>query len=311
MKRILVLLMFVLSGCVTPITVDQAVDPINANYPSAELRVNGEPYFGMAITSILENESLDKLKLEVRGLFEGTIQINSKNCNISQTFTYKGDHFHPFSLTGNAERSCIISIAVYPKIKQFEDKLIPSPVFKGEIFVKVLKDKSNPWVGQSSRIQEKDSDVLDIQTELDEDKVDVLISGCDSKSVFSQDIYGGRFVVNSRDFMDSSTKKTCYVEGALVFEKSVRSFSWVFHIYDQFFAPLPLPSITNVSPGEDIFLFDESVSILFFDEEAFFTNQYQFKFDESKPHTVRGISSKGRIAICDWLISEKQWECQN
>lgn len=282
---------------------DTSMRAVEASYPSAIFTVQDKAFNGSGEVRIPLGEDLATLRLRVQGVGNGTIKVDSKACNISQSFTYLLSKSYLIPLDGVATKSCFISIVVQPENSEAE--------YHGTLLVKAIPYWEN-WRGFSDKVPVGSFAERYVKLHKKKEAL-VVFRGCGTD-------YEDMVEPNEENLISLTTAEIipfippegmCSLEGAVVQDGTVIKVSWSIHYYNQHFSPLPIPVIDLLATGLATISFDETIEhtlingILSDDLEAV------MKFDYDRPEYFSAYTSKGRSVLCAWSPIRTTWRCSN
>jgi len=298
-----------LHSCKTS-TIDTTLDPVSANYPSAELYVGEQVFHGVAYTSLVAGSRLPKKTLSFKGYFDGSAKITSDNCKLDKTIEYRNHELVHIEVTEPILESCVVSVLIQPKIDDLERRGRRSPSFKGTFLIRALAP-NDQWLGKSSKIREGLNETLAIMLPEGETEVDIYAAEKDLEFNVLARVKDGVVKINAKDILYDIKKETYFVEGVIRHSKGLIFFSWIIHGFDKNFAQISEPSIIISSEDKDTFSADPTTLFSSIDDTYKKGHEQKFKFNVNDPHIYRAFTANGRNVICDWDIAEKEWVCQN
>lgn len=303
-KSLLVLLL----GC-DALRPDSAPPAFESNYPTAEFRTAGELHHGSAEVVLYRGQPYDEVDLAIQGYFEGTIRIDSDRCDLGQSYTYTDSELFRVEIKGLAEESCLIDFSIQPKLPDEETSGQVIHEFKGRLLIKVL-EMDQPWWGLSSKIKVGLNKRIRIPF-VGEGKAKVAFRGCGSEFQKELPIKENMIKVSAEDVVGKIIQRTCFLEGVIIQEETIKRISWTIWGYAQDFPPLPVPVIKKISFGRTEFITDEAVAIISLDRSHKTINRGKFRFNPRNPHIFRALTAKGRSLVCEWSVENKVWSCLN
>lgn len=296
-----------LIGCSGKLRPDPSISAIEANYPTLEIDACGKKWHGLAMCGLQKDESYSKINLKIQGYNEGTLRVDSKNCNLDFSINYTNNQSIPIHVPGSINRNCIISFTLSPKFPNEQDTAIQIYSIRGHVAINLIDVTA--WQRGVRKVSGNFSSELSLFSGFGESVV--LMEGCGKsyKKKFIAD-NSGLITIELADAIHFPYDiGTCIIEGFLTSEE-LEDFSFNIFVakYDSNFTPLPFPVITrdrklNVEG-------DESVSIINLDDKIVVDRVASFKFDETLPHTLRLLTVKGRTVIGVWNLNNKIWELQ-
>lgn len=304
--HILVLILVFAIGCGQRLRPDpEMLSAITANYPTAEFRACGNLWHGLGICVLEEGDSLENLSFAIQGYYEGTVRIDSGDCEVAASYNYLDNGFIKNVLRGTIHRSCVITFTVSPEYPREEKTGIVTSGFRGHLRIKMVPKGSYSKVGVFRIPQTfKKTWTLGVG---ETDPVDVYFEGCGVS--FHRQFTPNQSKQINLQLADlfSGEPRTCVLEG-VVRSKKYKDLllSAIVSVYYDNFNPLPLPVTTFKSKHLEIDG-DEAVSVVSVGSEFILNNKHKFKID--KKEIVRLLTSKGRsvIGVVNPDTGEIQW----
>ena len=328
-KSLLVLAACLVMGCVhikKPIN-DPSPPAAESNYATAEYQTRDllgknevEMHYGLGDAYILIGDEYNNLNLKVQGYFDGVIKVDSGLCNISETTTYKSSELVPIKVPGVASRSCLIDIVVIPKFPG-EELGVLTHEFKGQLMVHAV-DGEYPWFVTNDNPRFGEEVSLHLESPFGDFGPPPMpayfsVAGCGELEGYV-DYDGDGVTLPLSAIVDLKSVRKCYLQGlAEIWGKSV-FFTWRVWAHDANFTPLSKPklaikkSILSKKQKKISVAGNPSVTFVGLDNDWVFGSEASFKYDSTKPHTLRLLTIKGRSVICLWIPSEgEEWICRN
>lgn len=277
---------------------------IQANYPTAEFNACGKLWHGLGVCSIVRGKSLSSLNFSIQGYYEGSVRIDSKDCEISKTVSYKNNGRINGGLSGTADKSCVVTFTVSPTYPKQQDSTIVVSGFRGSLRVKVLEPKDE-WEGTFFRFPVGGNKTWDFSIG-ETNAVNVYMTGCGKE--FNKQIKpssSGRIKVPIHEAV-LNKQQTCVIEG-VVQSPEFDDLLFTVHVarYASTFNPLPEP--IDTFDGKKLTIkADNAVSIVSVGDKYEISNEGEFAINSTLSYTVRAITTKGRSALGVWSPSKKE-----
>lgn len=296
-----VVVMISLTGCSSAKLVqDPSIPAIKANYPTAEMQACGKRWHGLGTCALKKGEPLQTVNFQVQGYYRGTITVESKTCQVSQTVSYENNALVPFSIPGLAAQSCTLSVTVSPEYPKRKDETVVVYSFRGHVHVRV--HDGNLWQGFTGKVAGQWQRTLKVKAG-GQGKVRVMADGCDVKYDQQLDLISGVLDFPLHDAVLRGTPKYCVLSGA-VLDPQYEDFLFTAFVaqYDSSFAPLAIPAL-QVDGDKLHVTAENAVSVVAFDEEFIIGQGGKFKWDQNKVHIIRLLTTAGRSVIGEYTPS--------
>lgn len=310
----LLLISILVMGCGAHLRVDPVLPAIEANYPTAEILACGMRWHGLGACAITKGNPYTDIDLGVQVYHEGTLVIDSKDCQISTILSYNKTQVIPVHIPGNVDRNCVISVTVSPKFPGETSQDIRIYSFRGHLLIRALEKDDDEWEGHIRKVTNNFSSKIRLWIGHGVTEVRIVADGCGQSQPYDEkhSVIDGWTVMDLMDLVPGGMMpKTCVIEG---FARSGVFKDLLFNImvskYDSKFIPLAEPSI-EMDGDELICTADEAVSIIALngkfeiDREATFEN-----FNRNVSNTLRLLTVGGRSAIGTWNVADQKWEWQ-
>lgn len=283
-------------------------DPIlPANYPTAEFTAGGRRWHGLGVVLIPRGKPLDTVGFSVQGYVDGTIRLVSEKCAIDELFRYAGSVDTPYSLPGRADQSCLLSIVTLPEYPGEKDAGVPIRSFKGALWIRVVDD------GEEVRaFQSKVSELTDASIDLalpGAARVHAIFRGCGTKFESDLPVSGDQLTLKlSQLFPDlKPTSNQCVLSGRVDIDHDHSFYvTWMVWTYGKDYVPLSVPSVAY-KDGKLKVSADQNATVIWLDNDLRYNISETFKFDPSKPHLLRVLTTGGRSVIGSWNGKEWSW----
>ena len=282
---------------------DPAPAASESNYPTVEIHAGGMVFHGLGVVPIQYGNDYSTLNISVQGYYEGTIKVDSKDCDVHETRSYVDNELVRVPVFGPATRNCLFNFVLSPRYPKDESSGIKIHNFIGSLAVKVL-DEDDKWSFRVLKATGNFKAVHSVEVNSD-DEVELIMDKC-----------GGPF----HGFLNPSNKiveidlsvaidkdtKNCVLEGLLVQENDFWKFTVPVSIYDKSFVPLAKPKLELETKDLKITA-DDVVSIISLDDKYKVKNEGSFKFDPNTNHIIRILTVKGRSVIGFYNSVIKKW----
>lgn len=271
--------MVILSGCGT-LRPDGSPSAISSYYPTADITCNGKHFNGLAFCA-------SPAHIEIQGYASGSVRLDSERCQLGRSVVYANSA--PVELDVSPTDSCLVDITV-------ASDLISSVV--GRVYIKTTK--GNSYDTFIDKVPEGTDRALVLPARTTSR---VLLEGCGVHLDQMLSPTDGAIAIHLKDLMLS--RKDCLFEGAVVDGTSIRRFGWQLWVYSKNFNPLPEPLVT-VANSKITITGSQEVSIITWDRKFILDSKATF-VNDGAPHTVRLITSKGRLLIGEWDGKAFKW----
>ena len=283
-----------LAGCAGKLKPDSVPGAMASHYPTAEFTACGTRFVGLGICPAYQGGVL-----EVQGYYKGTIQIDSERCNIHIKTRYENSQSVKVAL---ANTSCVVDFVVSPEYPNDAKSGIVIESLKGRLYWKSLPQGA-AYFSQSTKVKEGLNASFSFPAD---EPVKLSFRGCGITYDEEKEPENGKITVMLRDIVFMDMPMDCILEGAAIGSKVTR-LTWQVWSYDSAFTPLAVPS-AEVKNKKLTVKAEGPVSVLSLDDQYVIDNQTTFKFDPSKPHVLRLITTGGRLLIGEWSGS---WTWKN
>lgn len=277
------------------------ISAIEANYPAAEIVAGGERFNGLGILQIPAGTPMADLNIYLQGYYKGTFTVDSENCQVHEKFQYDGFALHKIILSGTFRKSCYLDIVASHEWPKETSSGLKISAVKGrvwliatskQVFTKISKAKD--VIGGSIFIPSAES------------KIKVIFRGCNSRYDQKLDVFGGFAEIDLTDIIELATGLKCGLVGAAIDARTKFAIYWMAWVHDIQFTPLPVPNLVHEGNKLEVKA-GPGVSIIALDNGFEVSDEASFKIDWSKPHVLRLITVKGRLAIGEWDPAAKEW----
>ena len=289
---------FALTGCSSAKLVqDPSMPAIKANYPTAEMRACGKRWHGLGTCAVKRGDPLESVDFKVQGYYRGTITVESKTCQVSQTVSYENNALVHFSIPGLAAQSCTISVTVSPEYPKRKDEDVVVYSFRGHVHVRV--HEGNLWAGYTLKAAGLWQKTLAINVG-GTGPVRVLAAGCGIQYDQNLNLVSGKLEFPLHDAVDRSAPGYCVLSAAVTdpqYEDLL--FTAFVARHDPSFAPLAIPAV-SIDGDKIVVKAENSVSIVNFDDEFKIAQSGKFKWDKNQAHVIRLLTTAGRSVIGEY-----------
>lgn len=268
--------------------------PLDNNYHSAEIVVQGQRHFGVASMKADENQPFS---FSVVGIHRGVIRVKSNACRIDELRTYDSTDEVSFKFKLRGDR-CLLDIFVEPQFTLKESDGVKWRGLSGVLLVRANAFMIAARQIQSDEVYSLSFDLLE-RTTLTVVGCGFRYSGVHDKGEATLDIE------SSFDYDD----KICVLDGLMKSSSSSKSFSILLSRYSSLVNRLPTPAFSF--GGSDFgVVVDRSVSLMSFQGQDVFDIEHRFGVDISKPKVFRAFTAKGRYLFCN-ILSSSEVRCLN
>lgn len=304
----LLTLLLVLGGagaCNGPVLRRDPVLP--SNYPTAEFYACGAHWHGLGTCLVERGRPIDSIDLSIQGYAQGAMRVVSESCGLDDTFRYSSSQRVNYSIPGLAQKSCLLTIVVLPEFSGEETAGVPIRSFKGSLWVRVTDPDEQVAVYRSA-LQVNSDTKISINAPAELTTAHAIFRGCDTQ--FEQDVPvvdGKLSIALSQIFSDLSEIRRCVLAGRIDLPTNSFYVSWMVWTYGEKYSPLSIPFVSLSSKSLRVTA-DKNVTVIWLDNDFRYSNDTSFKFDQSKPHTLRVLTTGGRSVIGDWIVDEKRFD---
>lgn len=289
------------SSCGTPNLKPDPVQP--TNYPTAEFTACGERWVGLGACAIRKGERFDSIDLAIQGYAQGTMQVVSEACAIDDVFRYSSNQSVKYSLDGNVDHSCLLSIIVLPEFPSEDKAGVPIRSFKGQLWVRVIEQSDTVKLFETKIPQG-----LDANIELGSESAHLVFRGCGVEYDADKPAINGKLVIKLSDlFADLKQIRSCVLSGRMDIGSESTYLTWMVWSYDEKYIPLSTPS-TVQSKKKISVIADEAVSVLWLDDDFRYSRETEFDFDPTKPHILRALTIGGRSVVGEFKDGVFIWK---
>ncbi len=312
---IFLLLILAVTGCGKKLRPDPVIPAIEANYPTAEIMACGKRWHGLGVCSITKGEPYSDLGIGVQVYHEGTLVIDSKDCDINVSLTYNSTQVIPVHMLGKADRNCVLTMTVSPKYPGEGGQDIRVYSFRGHLIIRALNNSDDEWEGYIRKVTESFSSEIKLWIGDTVSEVRMVMDGCGRKQPYDAKhaVVSGWAVFNLKDIIPAGMiPKTCVLEGFArsgVFKDAL--FNVAIAKYDSKFVPLPEPIVT-INGSKLTCEADEAVSIIALNNKIEIDKKATFgNFDPTSTQNIlRLLTVGGRSAIGTWSVDNQKWAWQ-
>jgi len=273
----------------------QGLTAVQAEYPSAEFSACGKLWHGIGVCSLVEGQPLSKLGLEIQGYYNGSVKIDSSDCNTHMDLPYENSGKIQDFLKGVAKKSCVITFTVSPEYPRQRKQPLAVSGFRGHLRIKVLK-AGDSWIGKVFRFPENTLKEWKLNVN-ETSSVELHFRGCNkSIDLVAAPNADGIVTLPIHSLIDGQPQ-TCVVEGLLQ-SKTYKDLliTIVISNYYSAFKELNLPKVTVVKRGLTISA-EPATSVVSVGGQFAIDNKATFEVDLSEEHVVRALTVKGRSII--------------
>jgi len=275
---------------------DYLQSPLDSNYYSADIKIGENNYNGIALAKAEANEPFI---FYVGGIYSGTIEVKSIDCNIDLKKTYSNSSYTSFVIDMKENKRCLFSINIFPYFEKEISNGIKWKSIKGLVALKKEKYLYNYYQYQIS-----DQESFMIPFTVQENDSRVFIKGCNYKH--DKKYLKGTYTVTIKS-SEIKVDDTCIMEGFIKSKKQNESVTVLVTKYKFSFKALPEPEITINDKTFDI-LADHNISFIGLGSKSVFSNYGKFLFDQEQ-EIVRLYSVQGRTLACKVNKEKKDYEC--
>lgn len=280
------------------------ISAYDAEYPTAELRLNGAPVNGISHLVLHPGDLLEeKVDLSYQGYYKGQVKIDSKRCGIDEKFRYDGTGLYKFPLTGKATTSCYIDFVVNHEWKHEERSGLEISPFKGRVWLIVVKNDGKKIYVQRNKVGKYADRFFLIHAPGEGPEVRVVFAGCGVDYDKRLPVKAEYVQVFLSDLKPTGTR--CGISGKMIGNEVVR-LKWMVFRYHPDFTPLAIPEI-KIKKDKIKIRASKSVSIIALDEQWDIDYKTSFDFDPTKPHILRLLTVKARFLIGIWDPGRQLW----
>ena len=268
------------------------------NYQGAEIKVLGHSDFGVSIKRAYSDEPF---LFSVGGLYSGSVNISSQECQINETKNYTNFEYVNFILDLKSFKRCVIAITITPYFDPDISELVKWKSVNG-----LLAIKTDDYETNYQSFQIRNSDNVFFTYEVTDKVSRVFLKGCGY--TYDQKInHGQRSILITPHEMKFN--RACVIEGFIKGELQNQSLALFINKYDDIFSPLPTPSLIFNEKTFEVNA-DHNISLIGLGDKFIFGSKAQFyyKNDES---IVRLYSNQGRTAVCFIYKNKKDFKCLN
>lgn len=300
MKNFLLLIVFIITAACGGLTQDSSkISALNAGYPTVEFLACGTRSVGLAICTIAQDQDMSELDIKVQGYYEGEVRIFSSGCpvEIDQSLTYKKNELIKVNLEGAPNTDCVVGVTLSPRYKN-PGRATIDPL---NGFVYIRRTSRDYVLKTDITIQDKT-----FQIPMNEpSRVVALSTSCNVDFDFTLIPLQGFAPLRLTDLMlIPQGKKICIINGAVV--ESSKLLVWYVAFYDRAFVPLPKPSL-QIKGDKLKVQADDNVAVISLDASYEFDSKASFKFDQSKSHVLRVLTTRGRSSVAVWEGGKWRW----
>lgn len=295
MTKLLLAVAFLwLTACASGLKPDPVPGAMDSGYPTAELLACGKRFVGLGICTIEQGKSMSSLNVSIQGYYKGTIQIDSEECDIHETYRYDNSEVVRAPLSGTA-KDCAIDFVLAPEYPKEQNSGLVIESIKGRVWIRTLP-KGAAHFGQSTKIKQAINSTLNIPFN---EKARVVFKGC--KTTFDKELtpVDGVIKIKLHDLRNMYQVENCIFEGAVMSASKTLRVTWQVWSYDDGFTPLAKP-VATWSGKKLTVKADPAVSIIALDNKFEITNETTFNSDPAKAHILRMATVGGRIVIGEW-----------
>lgn len=269
------------ASCSVGLRPDHSIPAVEAGYPTAEASVFGQSFRGVNIVSAPKGMPLSDLKLEVHGYFQGTVRVDSENCQISLSVRYDKTGPVKIDLPGVLEKNCIFGFVVSPELPDQKSSAEIVHSLKGILAVRIDDKPDLAWIGARAVFPKGFTFNLDLPLP---DPPILYLVGC-GKNVSQAK---SRVVVS-----DLVNGRSCVLTGFAAYGLNPDVLIDILAIkYAEGFVEVSKPSVSFAADDRLCVQADESVSFIWFDDRLF---RGSFAcYAASAGTVIRGLTVKGR-----------------
>lgn len=301
-KAALLPLIFLLAACGAQLRPDPGEVATLSNYPTAEFYACGQHFVGLGTCTLRRGESLASVGLAIMGYYKGNMRVFSEDAPIDSPFSYDGTAAYEIPLNGRPTRSLILGFSVNPEYPGEQDQAIILHGTRGYLSV-VVAEEGEDWTHFQSRVPEQNTAVLTLNTS---QIARILIDSRCPLDVNEIEVTEDFTRIRTRDIGSDFGMSRCTYFLFLIDEDAnlIRSISWNVIKYAQDFAPLPAPSV-RLDGNNLIVRGHVGATVVALDGRWLIDHKGEFdNFDRNKPHVLRLLTVKGRVAIGDYVPGE-------
>lgn len=267
---------------------DFRASPVDSNFFSAEIVVNGESYFGVAPGKAGVDQPFS---FEVGGIHRGSITARSRECQFDETKSYSNSSRVKF-LVSKTNKRCLFSIFINP---QFTEKEANKQSWRGVQGLLVFR-QSNMAIVEAAQLRRGAYHIFNVEIKRPSR---IYLKGCDTS--YSSH-HGPSRVAIELDSTDMD-EKACVIDGFI--KDDLGGTTDVVILISRFkdeFSRLPEPVIQH-SNGSFKFSADRAVSIATFGNQLKFSPEGQFAGNG----VLKLFTAQGRSAFC--IIKDGEHKC--
>lgn len=279
---------------------DTVIPAIQANKPTAEFNACGKKWIGLGICSVAEGAPLSSLQFSIQGFYEGTIRVVSTTCEVDDSFRYVGSPVVPYELPGLAKKSCLVSISVSPSFPDETKQAVVVHSLRAHLWVAVKKEgETEDLFVTQSPIGVDQKILVPIVGNGGATKVKAFIKGCGAEKQIDLSVIDGHAALLMSEFSSIKEINRCILFGAIEIEGKIRFFTWLAWLHSDKYLHIPTPTY-QINDGFITIQTDSNVSIIALDSIYAVDQNVKFPFDKQVPHTIRLLTSGGRLLVGIW-----------
>lgn len=294
-----IVFLLALSGCGGKLVEDPSISALEANYPTAEIYLNGKVAHGLAVGSVGS-------ELQIQGYGTGEIKVDGQTCGVEFNKSYSLNERVSIPLPQVdpiSAKSCLLDVLVTPHYKEQDNAAIKVYPFKGIVALK----ESKPSVSRFTRkLTGNMKSTLHINVG-GTGSVKYIFTGCGLKVTGDAPLSEGYLDLDTANLVNMKTGTSCVLEGIVISPEYEDMFVTVLiSAYSPLFTPLSEPSIAVKDKSLEI-EGDSAVSIVSLDSEFKIGNTGKFDLNPNGNQVIRLITNKGRSVIGTKQEGSWQW----
>jgi hypothetical protein len=282
---------------------DPAEPSLPRNYPSAEFYACGKHFVGLGRCSIHPGQDISEVALAVQGYHQGSVRAFSEALQMDFGYSYVGTSRYSIPLQGTIQEPVIVGVVVSPSYPgQTSDPIEVHPVM-GFLLIDVERPGED-WSWQATKTPAGTDASIDLDAH-GADQLFVTAPECGVKE--SIELAAESYRLQLSSLIDTARPGRCVFHMTLLGPEVVRYWTWMSWRYSDLYRPLALPALKTQDGSIEVTP-EAGVAVIALDGIWSLRAPAKFKFDESKPHTLRLLTVKGRVLVGEYDPMERNWE---